>query len=144
MAAVVEAMGIWGQRWVKSEPSLRNLDPSLLMWDMRRNLDPTPMPERRCVIQFLYPEQPAGKQRWWLIVDPDEEVDLCSVDPGFEVDLRVATDLQTMTSVWMGLTTVEAETRRGQVRAEGDRQLAGAMEAWLGLSPFAGERKRVA
>lgn len=63
VTAVVEAMGIWGQRWVQSEPSLRNLDPGLLMWDMRRNLDPTPMPDRRCVIQFLYPELPAAKRR---------------------------------------------------------------------------------
>jgi hypothetical protein len=58
VASVVEAMGIWGQRWVKSEPSLRNLDPSLLMWDMRRNLDPKPMPERRCVIQFCIRTSP--------------------------------------------------------------------------------------
>jgi DNA-binding HxlR family transcriptional regulator len=56
VATIVEAMGLWGQRWVHSEPSLRNLDPSLLMWDMRRNLNPTPLPDRRCVIQFLYPE----------------------------------------------------------------------------------------
>jgi DNA-binding HxlR family transcriptional regulator len=144
VATIVEAMGVWGQRWVQSEPSLRNLDPGLLMWDMRRNLDPTPMPARRCVIQFLYPEQPPGKQRWWLIVDPGKEVDLCSVDPGFDVDLHVATDLRTMTAVWMGLTTIEAEAERGHVRAQGDRGLAKSMQAWLGLSPFAQERKRVA
>jgi DNA-binding HxlR family transcriptional regulator len=144
VATIVEAMGIWGQRWVQSEPSLRNLDPGLLMWDMRRNLDPAPMPDRRCVIQFLYPEQPPAKQLWWLIVDPGEEVDICSVDPGFEIDLHVATDLRTMTAVWMGLTTIDAEVERGRVRAEGDRQLARSMRAWLGLSPFAQERKRVA
>jgi DNA-binding HxlR family transcriptional regulator len=144
VAAIVEAMGIWGQRWVQSEPSLRNLDPGLLMWDIRRNLDPAPMPDRRCVIQFLYPEQPPAKQLWWLIVDPGEEVDICSVDPGFEIDLHVATDLRTMTAVWMGLTTIDAEVERGRVRAEGDRQLARSMRAWLGLSPFAQERKRVA
>ena len=35
---VVIAMGMWGQKWVESTLSLKNLDPSLLMWDMRRNL----------------------------------------------------------------------------------------------------------
>jgi hypothetical protein len=49
-----------------------------------------------------------------------------------------------MTSVWMGLTTVQAAADQGRVRAEGDRRLAQAMEAWLGLSPFAGEKKRAA
>jgi DNA-binding HxlR family transcriptional regulator len=51
---VVEAVGMWGQKWVESSLSLKNLDPSLLMWDMRRNLNPTPLPSIRTVVQFLY------------------------------------------------------------------------------------------
>ena len=73
----------------RSELSLENLDPHLLMWDMRRNLDPKPMPKRRSTIQFLYPELPATHRAWWLIVTPGEGADLCSVDPGFDVDLYV-------------------------------------------------------
>jgi DNA-binding HxlR family transcriptional regulator len=49
---VVMSIGFWGQRWIESSLSLKNLDPALLMWDMRRNLDPRPLPERRCVINF--------------------------------------------------------------------------------------------
>jgi hypothetical protein len=86
---LVEAFGTWGQRWVSSELSLQHLDVSLLMWDMRRNLDPTPMLKRRSVIQFLYPELSAAQRSWWLIVDPRTGADLCSVDPGFDVDLRL-------------------------------------------------------
>lgn len=59
---VVEAFGIWGQRWVAAELSLQHLDVSLLMWDMRRNLDPTPMPKGRRVIQFRYPELPPAQR----------------------------------------------------------------------------------
>ncbi len=139
---VVMAMGMWGQRWVQAQPSLRNLDAGLLMWDMRRNLDPTPLPGQRIVIQFLYPELPVAKRNWWLIVDPGEEVDLCSVDPGFDVDLYVVTDLRTMTAVWMGLDTVVEAGKEGRLRWEGDGRLAEAMQTWLGLSPFAQERKR--
>src|SRR5271154_7005224 len=29
---LVDAFGFWGQRWVETEPSLRNLDVQLLMW----------------------------------------------------------------------------------------------------------------
>src|SRR5512147_923026 len=74
LRAVVEAMGFWGQKWVDAKLSLKNLDPSLLMWDMRRNLNPTPLPRRRTVIQFLYPELPASKRSWWLIVEPRGDV----------------------------------------------------------------------
>ena len=140
---VVEAIGIWGQRWFEADVSLQHLDPSLLMWDMRRNLDPTPLPRRRCVIYFLYPELPADRRQWWLIIEPGPEVDLCSVDPGFEVDLYVTTDLRTMTAIWMGLTTVRKAMSEGKLVLTGDRQIASHMQTWLGLSPFAAEKKLV-
>ena len=139
---VVDAMGLWGQKWIEARLSLRNLDASLLMWDMRRNLNPTPLPEGRSVIQFLYPELPLSKRSWWLVVEGDGAVDLCWSDPGFEVDLYVSTDLRTMTSIWMGLTTVGRE--RDRIVLTGDQAIAGKMQAWLGLSPFAVEAKRAA
>ena len=64
LRGVVEAMGFWGQRWIETNSSLKkkNLDVSLLMWDMRRNLKPSPLPKKRTVINFLYPELPASKR----------------------------------------------------------------------------------
>jgi len=141
LESVIESIGIWGQRWVEAELSLENLDASLLMWDMRRNLDPTPMPERRCVIHFAYPEQPPAHRLWWLVVAPEAEVDLCLVDPGFDVDLYVSVDLRTMTAIWMGLETVRNSVASGKLLLTGDRRLAGQMQTWLGLSPFATEKK---
>ena len=140
LRAVVEAVGFWGQRWMEAKQSLKNLDPSLLMWDMRRNLNPTPLPDRRTVIQFLYRELPVSKRSWWLIVEPPSEVDLCWTDPGFDVDLYVSTDLRTMTAIWMGLTTVKKESQK--VALTGDQDIASKIQTWLGLSPFAVEPKR--
>ena len=139
---VIEAMGFWGQKWVEARLSLKNLDPSLLMWDMRRNLNPSPLPDGRTVIQFLYHDLPASKRSWWLIVEKQGDVDLCWYDPGFDVDLYVSTDLCTMTSIWMGLTTVNKE--RDKISLTGDLDVAGKMQSWLGLSPFAVMSKRVA
>jgi DNA-binding HxlR family transcriptional regulator len=141
LAPVVEAMGRWGQRWVESDLSLRNLDPTLLMWDMRRNLDPAPLPDRRTVIRFRYPELPRGKRDWWLVVEPEGEVDLCWTDPGFEVDLWIETDLRTMTAIWMGL--IDPDVAADRLWVDGPPALTRRMQAWLGLSPFAAERKRV-
>lgn len=127
---------MWGQRWVDTDLSLQNLDPQLLMWDMRRNLDTRPMPERRSVVQFVYPELPRSQRSWWLI-DPESGVELCSVDFGFEVDLYAAADLRTMTAIWMGFDTVGAAIVSERLILTGDRALGMAMQAWLGLSPFA-------
>lgn len=141
---VVEAVGMWGQRWIEAEPSLENLDPELLMWDMRRNLNTDPMPEHRTTIQFTYPELSATRRKWWLIVEPDGEVDLCSVDPGFDVDLYVSTDLRTMTEIWMGLKSVRRASSDGDLIVTGRKALEQAMQSWLGLSPFAQEKKLAA
>lgn len=143
LQSVVETIGIWGQRWVDADLSLDNLDPSLLMWDMRRNLNPTPTPKRRSVIQFLYTDLPNSQKYWWLIVEATGDVDLCSVDPGFDVDLCVTTKLRPMTSIWMGLSTVKSEQRDKNLDLDGDKALAGNIQTWLGLSPFAVEQKRV-
>ncbi len=138
---LVIAMGTWGQRWVESQLSLRNLDPSLLMWDMRRNLNPAPLPNHRVVIQFLYHDLPKSKKDWWLVVEPDGEVDLCWSEPGFDIDLFVSTDLRTMTAIWMGLQTVRASG--DSIKLDGSQKLRRTMQTWLGLSPFAIEKKMV-
>lgn len=140
---VVESIGIWGQHWVDADLSLDNLDPSLLMWDMRRSLNTSPLPDERSVIQFIYSDLPPSQKYWWLIVEPDGMVDLCSADPGFEIDLYVTTDLKPMTAIWMGLSTVKAEKRNGTLDLVGDKELSRHMQTWLGLSPFATEPKKV-
>src|SRR6201999_4390321 len=86
---LVEAFGIWGQRRIESELSLQHLDADLLMWDMRRSLNVSPLPKQRSTIEFVFPRQPPAWRRYWLVVDPREGVDLCKIDPGFEVDLYV-------------------------------------------------------
>lgn len=112
------------------------------MWDMRRHLDPTPLPRRRCTISFVYPEVKSAKQAWWLVID-GSTVDLCSVNPGFDIDLYVRASLKSMTAVWMGLSTVKDEIDARQIELIGNPELAGSMQRWLGLSPFAKEKNRV-
>jgi hypothetical protein len=139
---VVMSLGFWGQRWVESTLSLKNLDPSLLMWDMRRHLDPTPLPPRRCAVEFHFPEVDVAKRSWWLVIEGGK-VDLCSFDPGFEIDLYVRGSLRSMTAVWMGLATVRTEVEGRKIELIGDKDIAQSMQQWLGLSPFAKEKSRL-
>ena len=144
LTPIVMALGNWGQHWVESRVSLKNLDPSLLMWDMRRGLDPRPLPKRRCTIAYHFPEIEKAQQRYWLVVEPDGDVDLCSSDPGFDVDLFVSGSLRAMTAIWMGITTVAKEVESGHLDIQGDRNVSATMQQWLGLSPFAKEKSRLA
>ncbi len=144
LTPIIEAVGVWGHRWIETEASLQNLDPNLLMWDMRRNIDPTPMPRRRNTIQVIFTDLQEAQRNWWLIVQPGQEVDLCSVDPGFDVDLYLSTDLRTMTEIWMGYTAIAQAKEGGRLFVTGNRQLEANLCSWLSLSPFAKVEKLVA
>lgn len=139
---IVMALGIWGQRWIDSKVSLRNLDPTLLMWDMRRWIKTDPLPKRRCTIRFSYTEITDSRRNWWLVVEPTGENDLCQIDPGHEIDLIVTASLQAMTSVWIGASSLGEELDSERIAIDGDPAIARTMQHWLGLSPFAGEKSR--
>jgi len=141
---IIEAIGVWGHRWVTTEATLGNLDANLLMWDIRRNINADPMPPRRNTIQFIFNDRPPSERNYWLIVEPGNEVDLCMVDPGFDVDLYVSTDLRTMTEIWLGYTPIGSVSEDGRLVLTGNRKLAADLRTWLKLSVFARIEKKVA
>jgi DNA-binding HxlR family transcriptional regulator len=144
LAPLVEGFGRWGQRWVSSELSLQRLDGALLMWDMRRNLAIDPPPTVRKVVKIHFPDAPAKDRHWWLVVMPDACVDLCKIDPGFDVDLYVNAELKAMTAIWMGLLPFRAALQDDRVSMVGDPRLADEFPTWLQLSPFAPVERMVA
>src|SRR5262245_62301841 len=94
-------------------------------------------------VEFIYPEVGSGRRYWWLVIE-DGTVDLCGVDPGYDVDLHVRSSLRSMTAVWMGHSTLQREIDAGAVQLIGDKALARRMHEWLGLSSFAKEKRQVA
>ena len=137
LAPIIDAVGRWAMRWVDTDCTLANLDAQLLMWNMRRRIDPQPMPNRRIVVQFIYPELPRDARNYWLIVSPTQGVDLCAIDPGFDVDLHISADLRAMTSAWMGMSRLDDELAAGRIVITGHRELARTISKWLKLSSFA-------
>jgi DNA-binding HxlR family transcriptional regulator len=141
---IIEAIGVWGHRWVTTEATLKNLDANLLMWDIRRNINTDPMPPCRHTIQFIFNDRPPSERNYWLIVEPSSEVDLCLVDPGFDVDLYVSTDLRTMTEIWLGFAAIGRVSEDGRLVLTGNNKLAADLRTWLKLSAFANVEKKVA
>jgi DNA-binding HxlR family transcriptional regulator len=137
LGPIIESMGHWATRWIDSECTLANLDAQLLMWNMRRKIDPDPLPRRRVVIEFIYPELPRERSRYWLILSPQDGADLCSVDPGFDVDLYVTADLKAMTSAWMGMSRMADEIDSGKIVLTGDREITESLSGWMKRSRYA-------
>jgi DNA-binding HxlR family transcriptional regulator len=141
---IVDAMGDWGHRWVTTQATMEHLDVKLLMRNMRRNLNLDPLPNRRSTIQFIFSDIPLPLKNWWLIVEPGRDVDLCSVEPRYDVDLYINSDLRTMTEVWMGYGPIQQAIDADRIVLVGDRELEDSFQTWLGASRFAAIEKCVA
>lgn len=140
---IVMALGVWGRRWVRQRISDEQLDIGLLMWDMRRTVRPDSLPGVPAVVQFHYPEQAPKKQDWWLVCDTDG-VELCLIDPGFDVDLYVQTDGATMTGIWRGDFSLRQALDWGDLELQGPSALRRAFNRFLGERPWPGIKSRLA
>jgi DNA-binding HxlR family transcriptional regulator len=135
---IVETMGLWAQRWLRRDlVDAGNLDPNLLMWDIRRNVaTKTPHHDRRYVTEFRLSGVPANRRRYWLVFECGA-VDLCYKDPGFEVDLFVTADLRVLTQIWLGHITIDQAIRDDRLLLDGAHRDVAAFRSWFALSMFA-------
>lgn len=132
---VVDALGVWGIRWI-GEIGDEDLDPKLLLWDMHRNIDHAAIPGGRTVVQFRFPDAPADTRDWWLVITADD-ADVCDADPGYPVAVTVTASLRRMVEVWRGDLDWRGALRSGAVEVHGPEALRRAMPRWFTLSAFA-------
>jgi DNA-binding HxlR family transcriptional regulator len=132
---VVEALGIWGTRWI-GQLGDEDLDPKLLLWDMHRNIDHRAVPDGRMVVQFRFSDVPASARLWWLVITSDD-ADVCDVDPGFPVAVTVTANLRRMVEVWRGDLGWSDALRSSAVEVQGPEALRRALPGWFTLSAFA-------
>jgi DNA-binding HxlR family transcriptional regulator len=131
---VVEALAIWGLRWI-GELGDQDLDPKLLLWDMHRNMALDALPHGRTVIHFAFPDVPPRTRHWWLVLDAGT-ADVCDTDPGHETSVTVTADLRVMVAIWRGDTQWQEALRTETLRIEGPADLRRALPTWFTLSPF--------
>ena len=134
---VIKGMGAWAQRWVRDDlVADDNLDPDLLMWDIRRTVTVGNMAiETRFVVRFEF----AGvksKQRRYLLVFERGEVDLCAKNSGFEIGLYVSCHVRVLTEIWLGHITINQASRAETLTLDGDSKDRRAFADWFGGSVF--------
>jgi len=134
---IMDALGRWSYRNTDADDQLCNIDPQYLMWNMRRKIRIEALPQRRIVLKFSYPDHDRDPRNFWIIVRPNEPVDVCFVDPGHEIDLFVTADLRAMASVFFGRSRLAEELRNGRIDLVGSMALERSIGDWLGLSSFA-------
>ena len=135
LAPLIRQLGEWGLQYAQDPLEDGDLDVTVLVWNMRRRVDPGVFPDRRVTVQFEFTGVPRNKSQWWL-VNHRGSVDLCPKDPGFPVDLYVMTDIRTMIDIWLGRLAWNGCMRSGRVEVTGDRQLRERLGSWFLLSPI--------
>jgi DNA-binding HxlR family transcriptional regulator len=114
---LIKELGNWGQRWTKRvQPD--NLNAGVLIWNIRRRIDPERLPARRVLLER-------------------SGVEVCVSDPGFDVDLYVDADLAAMTKLWLGDLAFAEAVRQKKIRMSGMPGAVRQFPSWLPLSPYA-------
>lgn len=133
---LIEHLAVWGMRWARGQMSDDELDVEFLMWDLQRRLVTDCFPEGETVLCFNFEELQEHKT-WWMVAR-DSEVDLCTENPGRDVDLYINTSVRTLVEIWHGDIKLGRAKRDDKLRVHGNAPLSRSMEQWLGISPFAG------
>lgn len=125
------ALGEWAYRNIEAEVALSDLNPDYLMWNLRRKIDPSELPDRRVVVRFHFTDLREHQASYWLIARPGMAVDLCTADPGFDVDLFVEADSKAMASAWMGYSSLQAEMSHDRILLTGNPRLIKTINKWM-------------
>jgi hypothetical protein len=118
-------------RWARGQMSDDELDVEFLMWDLQRRIQTQHLPAGESVICFQFDELDKYKT-WWIVVF-DEKVDLCTEDPGKEVDLYLSSSVRTMVEVWEGDLELKQALASKAITTHGLRVLERTLSDWLGL-----------
>jgi DNA-binding HxlR family transcriptional regulator len=135
LAPVIFQLGQWGLQFAQDPLQEQDLDVLVLMWNIRRRVDPNAFGPGRHTVHFDFTDVPKGKRYWWVVNDRGS-VDLCPTDPGFPVDIYIATDIRSMIRIWFAKLTLEEAVRSDRMQIDGPRKLRNCLRSWFLLSPI--------
>lgn len=136
MGGLIGLMSEWGQRHGQGRIAHEELDPELLMWGMKRQVDPRELPDRDVVLRLEFRRLPtahAARRYWWMILRRND-VEVCFKDPGADVDVVIAADLEAFVRVWMGHRGLSEAVASGDISLIGDKPQIAALKRALRIA----------
>jgi DNA-binding HxlR family transcriptional regulator len=131
LAPLIEILAVWGMRWARGQLNDDELDVEFLMRELQRRLRTEHLPDGEAVICLVFDEL-TKHRTWWLLVDGDV-VDLCTENPGKDVDLYINSSVRTIVEIWEGDLDIRTALRNGSIKAHGMRHLIRSMPDWFGV-----------
>ncbi len=132
---LVEALGIWGQRWTRRELREHEIDLGLLVWSLESSTNPNAFGKKRCLIRLELTDQIDAKRFWWFL-NQKGRCELCVDDPGGDVNLYLACALTDAIYILRGDISPATAIHMQRLEVLGDSWANRALVKWLNLSPL--------
>lgn len=129
---VIQELRRWGLANARDRLQPGDLDPSLLLWGLRRRTDRSALPDQRVVVRFEFSGVPSSRTKYrimWLLLDR-AGVDVCVKDPGHAVDLVLRGKIVDFVAVYLGHVTWR-QTAGRTLHIEGNDTLVRQLPGWL-------------
>jgi DNA-binding HxlR family transcriptional regulator len=137
--SVVSELGHWGLIHARDRLEPGDLDPTILLWGLRKRTDRDALPDRRVIVRFEFSGVPASRTMFrvmWMILDRSG-VDVCAKDPGYPVDIVFRGKIADFVAVYLGHATWREMVGKA-LSIEGDRSLVRQLPAWIRLDKVVG------
>lgn len=131
LSPLIEVLAVWGMRWTRGQLSDDELDVEFLMRELQRRIQTEQLPDGETIICLIFDELPKHKS-WWLIVN-NGAVDVCTEDPGKEVDLFIHSSVRTLAEVWEGSLDIRTALHNELIKVHGLRHLINTLPNWFGV-----------
>jgi DNA-binding HxlR family transcriptional regulator len=141
---VIAALGQWGMTYTHDRIKRSDLDPALLIWGLRRRVDPSALRDRRVVLRFEFSGVPASRTKFrimWLILGPSV-IDVCLKDPGFAVDLTLRGNIRDYVDVYLGHTKWR-DAAGTTLLFDGDPKVASVLPVWFRFETAGGRNASI-
>jgi DNA-binding HxlR family transcriptional regulator len=138
LKTVTDAMGHWGARWLEVEP--QHADAAYVLWATCKLVDPDRIPDGGLVARIELEDRP--KDRFWLVIR-QPRAELCSAYLGWDEDIVVSTDSETLAHYHLRHLTYADAARLGRMRIQGTRANVKSFLGCIRPSPFAGTQPAV-
>jgi DNA-binding HxlR family transcriptional regulator len=131
LAALVAALGTWGQRWLVRNPAKEDVDLEPVLSDMQRRVRLKALPRNPFVVRF---EIRGHRPRFMLL--KRTEASLCHQNLGFPEPVCVRAPLAALVAWWRGDRTF-AEAQRTGLEIDATKTMIRDFPTWFEPYPFA-------
>ena len=140
LGPLIDQMTRWGLRWARRRIRDEDLDAGTFMWDFHRSLKTDELPDGETVINVKLSDVETHN-KWWLVIESDS-VDLCTDDPGKDVDLYMHSSLADLAEVWMGDVGIREAMNDDTIMVTGSSHLMRTISSWIPQSSYAQVRPK--